>query len=97
MVTIHLPDHACILLHPWTVFKAALGAVWPLRHIRSVSAASLRCFLALTLALVPVQGRLWAGDADHLYPGASDQQLHWQHERECKRADGSCQLESVPG
>ena len=42
------------------------------------------------------QGRLWAGDADDPNPGAGGEQLHWQHQRECKRADGSSQLEPVP-
>ena len=65
----------------------------PLQHLLRVA----EVFFGLNSGAGTLQGRLWAGDADHLYPGASDQQLHWQHQRECKRADGSCQLESVPG
>jgi len=44
-----------------------------------------------------LQGGLWRGVTDHPYSGASHQQLHRQHQRECQRTHGSCQLEPVPG
>ena len=73
------------------------GADGVLLDLQGVSGAFLGCRFASDRALAFVQGRLWARDADYSYPGASSQQLHWQHQRECKCADGSCQLEPVLG
>lgn len=71
--------------------------LWGYFDLQGVCGAFLGCFFASDRALEPVQGRLWTGNADHSYPGASGQQLHWQHQCECKCADGSCYLEPVLG